>query len=96
MSLFRRNWTPAEADEWTKHDFWASFFAVCAYFLITVGTARALLLAWDGYVELAAGAVCTILMFKIIDPKLRVISSDYEEKQHAYLDELERKVRWEE
>ena len=95
MSLFRTNWTPAEADEWNRHDFWACVFSVAAYVLIMIGMARAFLLQWDGYVMLVGAAVCMVVMYKIIDPKLRVLSTDFEKKQQAYLDRLERQVRWE-
>jgi len=34
MKLFKKDWTPDEADEWTIHDFWASLLGVLAYILI--------------------------------------------------------------
>lgn len=34
-------------------------------------------------------------MIKIIDPKLKAISEDYEIKQKQYLEDLERIARWE-
>jgi hypothetical protein len=35
-------------------------------------------------------------MIKIIDPKLKAISEDYEIKQKKYLEDLEKIARWEE
>ncbi len=96
MSLIKRTWTAAEADEWTKEDLYACIFAVLSYILLTVGTALSFLLRPIGFLLLAAGIIATLLMFWIIDPKLKVISSDYEQKQKEYLIELEKSVKWEE
>jgi hypothetical protein len=30
----------------------------------------------------------------VIDPKLRAVSSEYEAKQAAYVEQLEQKMRW--
>jgi len=49
-----------------------------------------------GYILLAIGIIITVVMFWVIDPKLKVISSDYEKKQKQYLDDLEHIQRWEE
>ena len=35
------------------------------------------------------------VMHWVIDPKLKVISNEYEKRQLEYIDELERKARWE-
>jgi hypothetical protein len=45
---------------------------------------------------LALGIFLTWLMHWVIDPKLKMISSEYEKKQHEYLEQLERNARWEE
>ena len=50
---------------------------------------------WQGYVMTAIGLVLTYVLHKIIDPKLKAISEEYESKQREYLDELEAKTRWE-
>jgi hypothetical protein len=60
-----------------------------------IGVALSFLLLWTGFVILALGIVATILMHWIIDPKLKVISDEYESKQKKYINELERSVRWE-
>jgi hypothetical protein len=49
-----------------------------------------------GFIMLIVGIVITAVMFWVIDPKLDVISEDYEHKQREYLDELEKIQRWEE
>lgn len=96
MAFIKRSWTPAEADEWTKEDLFACIFAVLSYIMLTVGTALSFLLQPVGFVVLAGGIIATLLMFWIINPKLKVISSDYEQKQKEYLIELEKSVKWEE
>ena len=96
MSFIRRHWTPADADEWTKEDWLAIVISPLAYGLLTVGVALSLLLMPLGYVTLVIGIVLTVVMHWIIDPKLKVISGEYEKRQREYLDELERKARWKE
>jgi len=95
MSLFRTQWTAIEAEEWTAHDFWAATLSAAAYLLIAVGVAGALLFQVWGFVTLAAGIVCTVVMLRIIDPKLRAISAEFEAKEAHYLEQLDRVTRWE-
>jgi len=95
MSLFRKDWSPAEADEWTIHDLLASVLSVVSYFLVAVGVAGALLLKVWGFVALAAGLVSIVLMFLIIDPKLKAMSRSFEKKQQKFLEHLDKTTRWE-
>lgn len=96
MAFIKRSWTPAEADEWTKEDLFACIFAVLSYIFLTVGTALTFLLLPIGFITLAAGILSCLIMFWIINPKLKVISADYEQKQKEYLIQLEKSVKWEE
>lgn len=95
MAWIKRKWTPHEAEEWTKEDWIAVIISPFSYILITMGLAMTLFLQPLGYILLAVGIVITAVMFWVIDPKLTVISSDYEKKQHKYLKELEDIQRWE-
>ena len=95
MSLFRKDWTPAEADEWTLQDTLAVVISPIIYVLILVGTSLAALLIPTGFILLAVGAVLFIVMIKLINPKLSAISEGYEKKQKQYIEELEKKVKWE-
>ena len=95
MGLIRRSWTPAAADEWTKEDWIVIVLSPLAYFFVTVGTALSCLLLPSGFVLLGVGAVLTLLVHWVIDPKLKAISHDYELKQAHYIEELERTTRWE-
>jgi len=95
MRLIRREWTPADADEWTKEDWIAIVLSPLAYVAIAVGVALSLLLLPVGFIILGIAVVMTVLMHWIIDPKLKTISQDYEQKQKHFLQELEKTQRWE-
>ncbi len=93
--MFKKDWTPVEADEWTKEDGFTILISPIIYVLLTVGTALSLLLQWQGYVILAGGVILTIIMHSVIDPKLKAISEEYERRQQDYLEALEEANRWE-
>ena len=95
MNLFRKDWTPAEADEWTVHDTVTVIISPLIYILILVGSSLAALLIPAGFAALAVGAILFVVMVKIINPKLSATSKGYEEKQKEYLEELEKEVKWE-
>lgn len=94
MSIIRRKWTPAEADEWTKEDWLVIIISPLAYILLTVGTGLSFLLLPIGFITLTIGIILIIIMHWIIDPKLKTISTKYEKKQKEYLKDLESKARW--
>ena len=96
MAFIRRVWTPKEADEWTKEDTITVIISPLSYILLTMGTVLSLLLIPLGFLILLAGIILTLLMIYIINPKLSCISQEYEKKQKQYLEELEKKVQWEE
>jgi hypothetical protein len=96
MNLFRKEWTPGEADEWTVHDTVAVIISPLVYILITIGCMLSCLLIPVGFFLLAAGVILLIVLIRVINPKLSAISAGYEKKQKQYIEELERKVKWEE
>lgn len=95
MALIRRTWTPAAADDWAREDWIAIVLSPLAYIAIAVGVALSMLLLKVGFIILGLAIVLTVLMHWVIDPKLKMISEDYEKKQKHYLEELEKIVRWE-
>jgi ABC-type bacteriocin/lantibiotic exporter with double-glycine peptidase domain len=95
MGLIKRIWTADEADHWTKEDYITFVISPLVYVLLMVGTALSLLLLWYGFLMLALGVVLLLVMLWIIDPKLKAISGDYEQKQKHYLEDLEKIERWE-
>lgn len=95
MNTPEKEWTPAQADEWTIHDLLASVLSVVAYTLVAVGTAGALLLQTWGFIALAIGGVCVVLMYLVIDPKLRAMSRAFARRQDEFLKHIDQTTRWE-
>jgi len=96
MSWIKKEWTAQQADRWTKEDYLTFIISPVVYFLLALGVALSLLLLWYGWVILAVSLILLVVMIKIIDPKLKALSEDYEIKQKEYLEDLERIERWEE
>jgi vacuolar-type H+-ATPase subunit I/STV1 len=94
MSWIRREWTSEAADRWSREDWIAALFSAMAYLLILLGSALSLLAMPVGFMLLGGGILAAAAMYFVIDPKLRAISADYEKKQKAYLERLERLTRW--
>lgn len=95
MAFIRRQWTPKEADEWRKEDWIAILLSTLAYITLAIGSALSFLLIPLGFIILGAGVVLTLLMYWVIDPKLKTISTEYETKQKGYLQQLEDIQTWE-
>ncbi len=95
MGFIRRKWSAAEADNWTKEDTIAVILSPLVYILLTLGTGFSMLLMPVGFILLGIGIVLMLVMIFVINPKLSAISTGFEKKQQAYLEELERQVKWE-
>jgi hypothetical protein len=95
MELWRKDWSPDQADEWTIHDLLASILSVVAYMLTAIGVAGALLLRAWGFVALLVGIVSLVLMYRIIDPKLRAMSAAFAKRQDEFLKHVDKTTRWE-
>ena len=95
MGFIKREWTPHEAEEWTKEDWIAIILSPFCYIFLCLGLALSIFLIPMGFVYLVIGIIMTILMFYTIDPKLKAISTRYEKKQREYLKDLEKIQRWE-
>jgi len=93
--LIKREWTAAEADEWTKEDLIAAALGVLCFGTTAIGVPYALLLIPAGFALLAAAVLFGFLMLWVIGPKLNAVSAEYETRQKRYLEELERTMRWE-
>ncbi len=93
--LLETDWSPAESDEWTIHDVLASVFSAVSYILIAIGVAGSLLLLWWGFLALIAGCICIYLMYRIIDPKLKAMSVEFEKMQKTHLERVDKTTRWE-
>ncbi len=95
MALIRREWTPKQADEWRKEDWIAIVLSALAYIFLTIGSALAFLLLTSGFIILGFGIILSALMYWVIDPKLKMISQEYEKKQKEYLKQIEDIQKWE-
>ncbi|NIM52256.1 MAG: sodium:solute symporter [Gemmatimonadales bacterium] len=91
--LIRRSWTPEQADEWTREDWIAIVLSPIVFALLMVGVTKLLLLQLAGGVLTLGAIVGALLIYWVIDPKLRAVSHEYEVKQARYLEELERRLR---
>jgi len=96
VAWIRRQWTPDAAQHWTKEDLLAAVLSALSYGLIIIGGTLSLLADPAGYLALAAGIVLAGLMYWVIDPKLRAVSTEYEKRQAQFLERLEDIARWEE
>ncbi len=94
--MFRKEWTGEEAEKWTIEDTVTVIISPLIYLLILIGGAMSTLLMPVGFSMLALAIVLIVVMVKIINPKLSAISEAYEKKQKHYIEELEKKVKWEE
>ncbi|MBN1165229.1 MAG: hypothetical protein JXB45_11665 [Candidatus Krumholzibacteriota bacterium] len=95
MGMFKKKWSPRDADRWTWEDTITVVISPVIYVLILVGCALAALLKPVGFILVIIAIALTVIMIGIINPKLTAISEDYEKKQKDYMEELERKVKWE-
>ena len=95
MPIIQREWTPESADEMHKEDWFAIIFSVISYIALLIGTAMSALLIPLGFFILIIGILAAIIMYWIIDPKLRAISSEYEKQEKDYLLKLEEIQKWE-
>lgn len=96
MEFTKRDWKPEEADRWTKEDWIAIVISPIAYAALMIGLALSLLLLVEGFIIFGVGVILTIFLHWVIDPKLKVISEEYEKKQKDYLERLQKIVKWEE
>jgi Na+/proline symporter len=92
--LIRRTWTAEQADEWTREDWIAIVLSPVVFALIMIGLTKVLLLQTGGILMTLAAVAGAVVIFWVIDPKLRAVSADYEARQAHYIEALERKLRW--
>ena len=93
--LFHQDWTPEDADEWTRHDWIAAGLSAFCYLFVAIGVAGTLLLRPWGFVCLAMGVLCGGVMFLVIDPKMKAMSLAFEAQQDEYLEHVNQTTRWE-
>jgi hypothetical protein len=93
--LIRRRWTPEQAQAWTREDWIAIVLSPVVYGCVLFGLVRLLLWQAAGLWLLALAVVLAGFVYWVIDPKLRVVSTRYEEEQAAHVARLSKQMRWE-
>ncbi len=93
--LIRRTWTPEQADAWTREDWIAIVLSPIVFAFLMLGVTQLLLLQLAGVWLTLAAVAGTGIIYWVIDPKLRAVSTEYEVRQTRYLQDLERRLRWE-
>lgn len=94
--LIRRVWTAEEADTWSREDWIAIVLSPLSMAFVMVGAANLFLLQHQGIWQMSFGIVCAAFLFWVIDPKLKAVSVDYEQRQSEYLNRLEKRMHWRE
>jgi Na+/proline symporter len=87
--LIRRQWDAASANEWTREDWIVIVLSPTSFACILIGLTKVLLQQWTGLWMLALAVISAGVAYWVIDPKLRAVSSDYEQQQARYLVEQE-------
>jgi hypothetical protein len=64
------------------------------YGLILFGVVNLLLLRGSGVTMLLLAAAGCGLIYWVIDPKLRAVSTEYEQRQAQYVTRLEQRMQW--
>ncbi|MEJ2720840.1 MAG: sodium:solute symporter [bacterium] len=92
--LIRRSWTPEQADEWTREDWIAVILSPLVFAALMIGVTELVLLRAGGFWLVLGAILGAVLIYWVIDPKLRAVSSDYEARQARYIEQLEKRMRW--
>jgi len=92
--LIRRTWTPEQADDWTREDWIAVILSPLVFAALMIGVTKLLLLQPGGLWLVLGAVVGTAAIYWVIDPKLRAVSTEYEAKQARYVEQLEKRLRW--
>ena len=93
--IIQRRWTAEAAEEWTREDWIAILLSPVVFALLMIGVTKLILGQPTGLILTLLGVALAVLIYWVIDPKLRAVSHEYEAKQVGYLDELEQKLKWE-
>jgi SSS family solute:Na+ symporter len=92
--LIRRTWTPEQADDWTREDWIAVILSPLVFAALMLGVTKLLLLQPGGLWLLLGAVIGTVVIYWVIDPKLRAVSTEYEAQQARYVEQLEKRLRW--
>ena len=95
MKLFEVEWTPESADRWTLHDLAAALLSPFIFFLFTIGSLWAVFGNPVGWFFLAMAVGASLLLWAIIDRKLKVQSVAFRQREQEHKDAVDERNRWE-
>jgi len=91
-----KRYTAESSEKWGWEELVDCITAPASYIFISLGLALTILLRPIGYVYLAIGIIASLVMYFVIDPKLRAVSDEYERRQSEFLEQVEKVSKWEE
>ncbi len=94
--FIRRSWTPEQANSWTREDWLAIVLSPLVMGALMIGVTKLLLLQPGGLLLVLGAGVGALVIYWVIDPKLRAVSAEYEAQQEEYVKQLEQRLRWQE
>ena len=92
--FIRRQWTPQDAEEWTREDWIAIVLSPLIFAGILMGLTKLVLLQWSGIWITVLTLFGMGALYWVIDPKMRAVSKEYEAQQHSHLQRLEEVMQW--
>lgn len=95
VKFFGRDWTPEEADRWTRHDLVAAILGAFTFVAFTLGGAWAVFGDPRGWAWLAAAVGASLLLWAVIDRKLRAQSLAFQRREEAHKKAVDERNRWE-
>jgi solute:Na+ symporter, SSS family len=94
--FIRRTWTPEQTGEWTREDWIAIVLSPLVMGALMIGVTKLLLLQPGGILLVVGAVLGAGVIYWVIDPKLRAVSTEYEAQQEQYIKQLEQRLRWQE
>jgi solute:Na+ symporter, SSS family len=94
--FIRRTWTPEQTGDWTREDWIAIVLSPLVMGALMIGVTKLLLLQPGGILLVVGAVLGAGVIYWVIDPKLRAVSTEYEAQQGQYVKELEQRLRWQE
>jgi len=94
--FIRRTWTPEQTGDWTREDWIAIVLSPLVMAALMIGVTKLLLLQPGGILLVIGAVVGAGVIYWVIDPKLRAVSTEYEAQQEQYVRQLEQRLRWQE
>lgn len=95
MKLLGQAWTPEAADRWTVHDFLASALSAVAFVAFALGATWAAVGQTRGWLWMAVALGASLLMFAVIDAKLKAQSVAFEAHEASVKRDVDERNRWE-